>query len=144
MAACYLASLQAVLGRLQRSDRQYSASMGIYDKKVKSILGQSAWDILEKHVSHGGLDAEKMRDTALELNPKVGGGHLRRMQRRGEPDWFEFREVLSEWYQCEPENFDEDSQEALERLIIIFGSREVALPNLVKELQDCLLSLIHI
>ena len=71
---------------------------------MKEVLGQSAWDIIQRKVSH----AAKMLDTAQKLNPRVGGGHMRRMRGGGSasPDWFEFREVLGEWYQFESEIFN--------------------------------------
>ena len=49
--------------------------MGKYDNIVKEILGESAWDIIQRNVSHGIIDAAKMLDTAQKLNPRVGGGH---------------------------------------------------------------------
>ena len=111
--------------------------MGVYDNEVRSHFGQSAWDILEKHVSNGVIDPEKMQDIAQKLAPAVGGNHLRRMQRQGMPNWFEFREVLSDWYKSEPEKFEEGSTEALETLAGIVVSADVALPNVAKELRDC-------
>ena len=115
--------------------------MGKYDNIVKEILGQSAWDIIQRKVSHGMIDAAKMLDTAQKLNPRVGGGHMRRMRGGGSasPDWFEFREVLGEWYQFESEIFDKDSNTGLEKLIAIFQSTEVELPCLARELEGCLL-----
>ena len=110
--------------------------MGIYDEKVKTVLGQSVWDILERDVSQGVVNADRMRDIAQKLAPRVGGGHMRRMQGKGLPDWFEFREVLSDWYNLQPEKFE--SQEALETLVAIMVSPDVALPSLASELRGCL------
>ena len=111
--------------------------MGIYDSEVKNSLGPSVWAILEKCISHGWLDAKKMKDTAQMLDPRVGGGHLRRTQsQRGDKsDWFEFREVLSDWYQQKPQQFDSDSQDAVKTLIDIFESPEISLWNVAKELK---------
>ena len=55
--------------------------MGIYDEKVKTVLGQSVWDILERDVSQGVVNADRMRDIAQKLAPRVGGGHMRRRHR---------------------------------------------------------------
>ena len=87
--------------------------MGVYDNKVRSKLGQSVWDILEKHVSQGVIDSEKMQDIALKLAPRVRGNHMRRMQSKGMPNLFEFREVLIDWYNSEPQKIEEDSHVVL-------------------------------
>ena len=112
-----------------------NSTMGIYDNQVKNSLGPSVWAILEKCISHGWLDAKKMKDTAQMLDPRVGGGHLRRTQGGSEPDWFEFREVLSDWYQQKPQQFDSDTQDAVETLIDIFECPEISLKPVAKELK---------
>ena len=58
--------------------------MGLYDEKVKAILGEEAWEILWASVRSGELDALKMKETARKLHPAVGGSHL---QVRGCSAW---------------------------------------------------------
>ena len=41
--------------------------MGIYDKIVREVLGQEAWDILRNSVISGELDAQKMEETAQKF-----------------------------------------------------------------------------
>ena len=109
---------------------------GCYDPKVKAILGQDIWQILKRSVSNGEVDARRMQDIAYKLHEEVGGGHSRRMGpgMKGSPDWFEFREVLGEWYRLELYEFEDNQQGAVERLVSIFRSEEVELQSLAREL----------
>ena len=75
----------AVSGGLSYRFSERDIAMGKYDNIVKEILGQSAWDILQRNVSHGVIDAAKMLDTAQKLNPRVGGGHMSEAERRRVP-----------------------------------------------------------
>ena len=110
---------------------------GLYDKKVKAILGEEIWQILKRSVGNGEVDARRMQDIAYKLHEEVGGGHSRRMGpgMKGIPDWFEFREILGHWYQVELCEFEENRGAALEKLVTIFKSEEVKLFNLCARLQ---------
>ena len=110
---------------------------GLYDKKVKAILGEDVWQILKRSVGNGEVDARRMQDIAYKLHEEVGGGHLRRMGpgMKGVPDWFEFREILGHWYQVELCEFEENPEEAREKLVAIFESDEVGLFNLATRLR---------
>ena len=48
---------------------------GRYDEKVKAILGQEIWQMLERSVKNGEVDARRMQDIAYKLHEEVGGGH---------------------------------------------------------------------
>ena len=113
---------------------------GLYDEKVKAILGEDNWQILKRSVGNGEVDGRKMQDIAYKLHEEVGGGHLRRMGpgMKGVPDWFEFREILGHWYQVELCEFEENRGAALEKLVSIFKSEEVELLNLSTRLQHIL------
>ena len=115
--------------------------MGLNDEKVKAILGQEAWVILWSSVRSGELDALKMKEMARKLHPSVGGSHQRRTGPSGRrvPDWHEMREVLSDWYQQELFEFDQRS--ALQKLIAIFKSDAVELPNIAGDLGNLLTDL---
>ena len=110
------------------------------DKKVREILGDDIWQILCRSVNSGEVDAHKMRDIAVKLHENVGGGHLRRMGpgMKGVPDWFEFRSILSKWYQLELCELEEDREAVIEKLVTIFSSEEVQLPNLSRKIQSTL------
>ena len=110
---------------------------GRYDKKVKAILGQDIWQMLERSVKNGVVDARKMQDIAYKLHQEVGGGHLLRMGpgMKGVPDWFEFREILGHWYEVELYQFEENPEPALKKLSTILKSEEVGLLNLAVKLQ---------
>ena len=114
--------------------------MGLNDEKVKAILGQEAWEILCESVRSGELDALKMKETARKLHPSVGGSHQRRTgpTERRDSDWHEMREVLSDWYQLEL--FERDRESALQKLITIFKSHEVELPNIAGQLEKLLIN----
>ena len=114
--------------------------MGLNDEKVKAILGQETWDILWSSVTCGELDALKMKETARKLHPSVGGSHLQRTGPTGrrDPDWHEMREVLSHWYQLELFEFEDDREWALPKLITIFKSDAVELPNIAGQLEKLL------
>ena len=113
---------------------------GRYDEKVKAILGKEIWQVLEKSVKNGEVDAQRMQDIAYKLHEEVGGGHLRRMGpgMKREPDWFEFREILGHWYQVELYEFEENRWAALKKLATIFKSEEVELLILSRKLQSIL------
>ena len=113
---------------------------GLYDEKVKAILGEDIWQILKKSVGNGEVNARKMQDIAYKLHEEVGGGHLMRMGpgMKGVPDWFEFREILGHWYQVELFEFEENRGAALEKLVSIVKSEEVELLNLSTRLQHIL------
>ena len=117
-----------------------ASAMGLYDEKVKAILGQEAWDILVEIVDSDVLDALKMKETARKLHPSVGGSHQRRTGPSGrrDPDWHEMREVLSDWYQQELYKFEDDKGKALEKLIAIFKSDAVKLPRIAEQLEKIL------
>ena len=110
---------------------------GRYDEKVKAILGQDIWQMLERSVKNGEVDARKMQDIAYKLHQEVGGGHLLRMGpgMKGVPDWFEFREILGHWYEVELYQFEENPEPALKKLSTILKSEEVGLLNLAVKLQ---------
>ena len=111
--------------------------MGLYDEEVKAVLGQEAWDILIKIVDSDVLDGLKMKETARKLHPSVGGSHQRRTGPSGrrDPDWHEMREVLSDWYQEELFEFEDDKEKVLEKLIAIFNSDAVELPGIAGQLE---------
>ena len=108
--------------------------MGLYDEKVKAILGQAACEILWESVRSGELDALKMKETARKLHPGVGGSHMQRTGPTGrrDSDWHEVREVLSDWYQLQLFEFD------LQKLIAIFKSDAVELPRIAAKLEKLL------
>ena len=110
---------------------------GLYDRKVKAILGEEIWQILKRSVGNGEVDSRRMQDIAYKLHEEVGGGHSRRMGpgMKGIPDWFEFREILGHWYQVELCDFEENRGAALEKLVKIFKSDEVKLFNLCARIQ---------
>ena len=110
------------------------------DKKVKAILGEETWHILRRSVKNGEVDAKKMRDIAYKLHEEVGGGHLRRMGpgMKKEPDWFEFREILGQWYQLELCEYEGDREAALQRLLTVFESDEVKLMDLSRNIRRTL------
>ena len=114
--------------------------MGLNDEKVKTILSLEAWDILLNIVTSGELDAVKMKETARKLHPTIGGGHLQRTGPAGkrESDWHELREMLSHWYQLELFQHEDYRQWALERLIDIFKSEAVMLPNVAEQFKELL------
>ena len=113
---------------------------GLYDAKVKAILGEHIWQMLKRSVGNGEVDGRKMQDIAYKLHEEVGGGHLRRMGpgMKGVPDWFEFREILGHWYQVELFEFEENRGEAVEKLVSIFKSEEVGLLSLAMHLKRIL------
>ena len=108
------------------------------DEKVRAILGDDIWQILSQSVNNGEVDALKMRDIAYKLHKKIGGGHLRRMGpgMKGVPDWFEFREILAHWHQLELCELEKDRGAVAEKLVRIFNSEEVQLPNLSRGIQQ--------
>ena len=110
---------------------------GRYDEKVKAILGKEIWQMLEKSVKNGEVDAQRMQDIAYKLHGEVGGGHLRRMGpgMKRESDWFEFREMLGHWYQVELYEFEENPGKAFEKLATIFKSEDVGLLNIAMKIQ---------
>ena len=112
----------------------------LYDAKVKAILGVDIWQRLQRSVGNGEIDAHRMQDIAYKLHEEVGGGHLRRMGpgMKGVPDWFEFREILGHWYQVELFEFEENREEAVEKLVSIFKSEEVGLLSLAMQLKRVL------
>ena len=114
--------------------------MGLYDEKVKAILGQEAWNILCEIVDSDVLDGLKMKETARKLHSSVGGSHVRRTgpTERRDSDWHEMREVLSDWYQQELYKFEDDKGKALEKLIAIFKSDAVKLPYIAGQLEKLL------
>ena len=117
--------------------------MGQYDEKVKVILGQKAWEFLRSSVSSGELAPLKMKEMSRKLHPSVGGSHQRRTGPTGkrESDWHEMREVLSDWYQLELFEFEDDKGKALQKLITIFKSDAVELPNIAGQLEKLLTNL---
>ena len=106
-------------------------------RKVKAILVQDIWQMLDRSVKNGEVDARKMQDIAYKLHQEVGGGHLLRMGpgMKGVPDWFEFREILGHWYEVELYQFEENPEPALKKLSTILKSEEVGLLNLAMKLQ---------
>ena len=109
--------------------------MGLNDEKVKEIIGEEVWDILHQSVTSGELEPLKMREVARKLHPTVGGAHLRRTgpPQRRESDWHEMREILNDWYQ--QELFELSGELALGRLVDIFKSDAVKLPNIAGQLE---------
>ena len=110
------------------------------------ILGEEAWEILRKSVTSGELDSLKMKETARKLHPSVGGSHQRRTgpTERRDSDWHEMREVLSDWYQLELFEFEGDRESALQKLIAIFKSDAVELPNVARQLEKLLTNLTYV
>ena len=106
--------------------------MGIYDKEVKERLGDESWSVILESVNRGAIDAQKMKDIAQQMSPKVGGNHKRRMQ-AGMNDQSEMREVLSGWW--EEEMHDMDRNAVFDKLVTIFGSDTVSLSALAERLK---------
>ena len=57
---------------------------------------------------------------------------------RRDSDWHEMREVLGHWYQLQLFEFEDDRKWALEKLVAIFESDAVELPNLAGQLSKLL------
>ena len=114
--------------------------MGLNDEKVKEVIGKEVWDILHQSVTSGELEPLKMKEVARKLHPTVGGAHLRRTGPTGkrDSDWTEMREILNDWYQ--QELFDYAGELALGRLVDIFKSDAVKLPNIAGQLEGLLSS----
>ena len=110
------------------------------DEEVKRIVGDEIWQILSQSVNNGEVDGPKMQDIAYKLHKSIGGDHLRRIGpgMKGVPDWFEFRCILSKWYQLELCELEEDREAVIEKLVTIFSSEEVQLPNLSRRIQRTL------
>ena len=110
------------------------------DEEVKRIVGDEIWQILSQSVNNGEVDGPKMQDIAYKLHQNIGGDHKRRMGpgMKGVPDWFEFRSILSKWYQLELCELEEDREAVIEKLVTIFSSEEVQLPNLSRRIQRTL------
>ena len=126
--------------------KKLTSAMGLNDEKVKGILGQEAWEILCSSVISGELHALKMKETARKLHPSVGGNHQRRTGPTGrrDSDWHEMREVLSDWYQLELFEFESDRGWALQKLIAIFKSDAVELPNVARQLEKLSTNLTYV
>ena len=70
--------------------------MGIYDRKVISIIGRYIWDHILNDVTFGILNSQHMCDIASLFSPNVGGNHSRRVKDQKKPcDAVEMREILS-------------------------------------------------
>ena len=54
--------------------------MGVYDRKVISVIGRDIWNHIRDHVDSGTLNSQQMCDIARLLSPKVGGNHSRRVK----------------------------------------------------------------
>ena len=110
------------------------------DEEGKRIVGDEIWQILSQSVNNGEVDGPKMQDIAYKLHQKIGGGHKMRMGpgMKKDPDWFEFREILAHWYQLELCELEEDREAVIEKLVTIFSSEEVQLPNLSRRIQRTL------
>ena len=102
-------------------------------------MGQAAWEILWESVGSGELDALKMKETARKLHPRVGGSHMRRTgpTGRGDSDW-QVRGVLSDWYQLQLFEFEDNRELDLQKLIAIFKSDAVELPRIAAKLEKLL------
>ena len=117
-----------------------TSNMGLNDEKVKEIIGKEVWDILHQSVTSGELEPLKMREVARKLHPTVGGAHLRRTGPTGkrESDWHEMREILNDWYQ--QELYEYAGEWAMGRLVDIFKSDAVKLPNIAGQLEGLMSS----
>ena len=102
-------------------------------------MGQAAWEILWESVRSGELDALKMKETARKLHPEVGGSHMRRTGPTGrrDSDW-QVRGGLSDWYQLQLFEFEDNRELALQKLIAIFKSNAVELPRIAAKLEKLL------
>ena len=54
--------------------------MGVYDRKVISVIGRDIWDHILNGATSGTLNSQHMCDIARLLSPKVGGNHSRRIK----------------------------------------------------------------
>ena len=53
-------------------------NLNTYDKDVIGLLGEALYEAILDEVDFGRIDQQKMDDIALQLSPKVFGGHRRR------------------------------------------------------------------
>ena len=70
----------------------------IYDDQVKEKLGLPTYNALMNAVETAVINQNVMRDFAKALGPRIGGGHIHRMDARGRCDKRELKEILSDWY----------------------------------------------
>ena len=97
-----------------------------YDDQVKDKLGLPTYHALMNAVDTAVISQTVMRDLARGLDPRVGGGHIHRMDARGRCDRRELKEILSDWYN-RGGLLRMSSGEALAKLAAIFLDLDVTI-----------------
>ena len=110
--------------------------MGLYDADVIQRMGKEAYDYILDRVKCGVISAQHMNDISSQLHPHVLGNHLRRVESGKACDEAEFRRILSDWFN--QEMFDLDQQTVLKRLVSILTGPSVSLPSEGKRLDQIL------
>ena len=102
---------------------------------VKQILGEKIVNILHEHASEGHIRAQKMKDIAQMLGPKVQGRHLHKIDHGGWEDFGdEIKAILCFWWDEELYSFD-SRNEAISKLLGILKHAFVNLKPLAKKLR---------
>ena len=108
----------------------------VYDRDASQRMGKEAYEYILEKVSRGVITAQHFNDISAQLHPHVRGSHLRRVGAGRMCDEAEFRCMLSDWFG--QEMYDLDQRTVLKRLITIFCSAAVSLPEVGKALKQCL------
>ena len=109
-----------------------------YEKKVKALLGDKAYNIFLGAVERGEVDLQQMTDIAVQLHEKVGGNFIKlaKDSRAFQLDRAAARKVLSDWYQHGA--YKMDKQAALEKFIAILQHENIQLYPLAAEISSTL------
>ena len=107
-------------------------NLNTYDKDVIGFLGEALYEAVLDEVDFGRIDQQKMDDIALQLSPKVFGGH----RRRGGCDEAEMRRILNSWFEEMSQEQGMDKSKAIVHLEAVFKHRTVKMYPMIKKLKQ--------
>ena len=70
----------------------------LYDQEVQDRLGKNNYEQLMNAVRTNKINQCNMYDFARALGPVIGGNHGTRVAHGGICDFYEVRQILSDWY----------------------------------------------
>ena len=106
-------------------------NLSTYDKDVSGLLGAALYEAILYEVDVGRINQQKMDDVALQLSPKVFGGH----KQRGGCDEAEMRRILNCWFEEMSQGQGLDKEKAIAHLEAVFKHGTVGMYPMIKKLK---------
>ena len=103
-------------------------------RQARSRLGDDVWKMVMDNVSSANISQQRMKAIANQLGDGVSGGHKRRMEQE-QSGRAEMTRIFEDWWEVGSLS-SLSSEDAVKKLVEVFGDSEISLFPLAKELME--------